>query len=540
MTSAPTVPAAFAWGTRVARSAGRPVPFLQYEPRRHRLPELLEDAARWAGRNHLVQGGRRVSFERFLAAVEAVSGRIAGAGLPPGGRVLILAANSPEWVVSLWAALHAGAVVAPGNGWWSEEEVEHAVRLTDPVLVIGDGKRLAKLPPGCATLEIEHVRALVDAAPPQPAGDVGAASASHEDDPALIVFTSGTTGLPKGATLAHRSLIANLHNLLAVSGRLPQDIPADRPGHVSLLTGPLFHIGGLQAMSLALVTGGTLVFLEGRFDAGQVLDVIERERVSVWGAVPTMALRVLDDPTLPGRDLSSVRSISLGGAPVPPELIARLHTAFPNARKGVSTVYGMTETGGTVASASGALMAEHPGTAGRAVPVAEIRIADPDPAGIGEILVRTPGQMLGYWGEDGVDTIGDDVIDGDGFVHTGDLGRLDDDGLLYITGRCKDVIIRGGENIAAPRVEAVLLEHPAVASVAVVGRPHPDLGEEVAAAVVAKRDGALDAAGLAAFAAGRLAHFEVPTQWWLHPGPLPANDAGKVDKRRLLAAWPDS
>jgi long-chain acyl-CoA synthetase len=422
-------------------------------------------------------------------------------------------------------------VLAPGNGWWSEAEVDHAVRLVEPTLVIGDPRRLAKVPPGTAMMEIAEVQALVDSASTETAL-TAAEIVGDEHDPALIVFTSGTTGLPKGATLAHRSVIANLHNLLAVSGRLPHQLLDDQPGVTNLLSGPLFHIGGIQSLCLGMLTGGTLVFLDGRFDPGQVLGLIERERVNVWGAVPTMALRVLDDPSVPERDLSSVRSISLGGAPVPPELVGRLRAAFPNADRGISTIYGMTETGGTVAAASGRVMASHPGTSGRPLAVVDLRIHQPDDCGVGEILVRTPGQMLGYWGE-----APSEVIDGEGFVHTGDLGRLED-GLLHLTGRSKDIVIRGGENIAAPHVEAVLLEHPGVSSVAVVGLPHAELGEEVGAAVVARRGSALDTDSLAAFLSGRLAHFEIPTRWWLWTEQLPANDAGKVDKRRLRETWP--
>jgi long-chain acyl-CoA synthetase len=514
------------------------IPFRQYEPRRRRLTEFFEDAARWRDRDYLVQGGRRISYGRFFAAVDALAGQLAGRGAGPGERVLLLAANSPEWVVSFWATLQAGAVIAPGNGWWSEEEVAHAVETVQPALVIGDPKRLAKLPADAAVgevMDVESVRAIVDQAPPLPSDfALPATSDGDEDEAAVIVFTSGTTGLPKGATLAHRSVIANLHDLLARSGRLPHQVTGDRPGRANLLMGPLFHIGGIQAMALALVGGGTLLFLEGRFDSTQVLDLIETQRIAVWGGVPTMARRILDDPTLANRDLSSVRSMTLGGAPVPPELIERLRAAFPNADRGVSTIYGMTELGGTVASAGGALMARQPGTSGRPHELVDLRIAEPDGDGVGEIQVRTPAQMLGYWGEE------DDpaVIADDGFVHTGDLGRLDD-GLLTVVGRSKDIVICGGENIAAPRVEAVILDHPDVEDAAVVGLPHADRGEEVAAVVVLRVGTNIDPAALKAFVGDRLAHFEIPTMWWLRHEPLPTNEVGKVDKRRLRTAWPD-
>src|SRR5436309_11956886 len=389
----------FVWGDKVARSEIGGIPFLVYEPRRRRVPQLFEDAARWGARPHLIQGERRLSFGDTFAAIDAVAEHLTGLGVGRGDRVLILAANSPEWVISLWAGLAIGAIVAPGNGWWSEEEVEHALALVEPTLVIGDEKRLAKVPPGVATIDVTDLRPMVDAAiaaageTQRPAGiRATRVTDGDENDPALIVFTAGTTGLPKGATLAHRSWIATMHQTLAVSRRLPHTLADDDPGFVSLLTGPLFHIGGLHALGLALIGGGTLVFLEGRFDAGQVLEVIERERVEVWGAIPTMTLRVLEHPSLPERDVSSMRSIPLGGAPVSPELLDRLHAAFPNTARRVTNVYGMTETSGTVARASGRVIAEHPGTTGQALPAVEMKVLDPDADGVGEILVRTPGQ----------------------------------------------------------------------------------------------------------------------------------------------------
>ena len=509
------------WGTEVARGGG-PVPFLRYEQRRRRVTELLDDVARWADRDHLVQG-RRVTFAAMTAAADRVAGHLSARGLGPGDRLLLLAANSPEWVISLWAGLRLGAVVAPGNRWWSTDEIAHAIELTAPAVIIADTEMARLLPVGTgqdtspAVVLVADVRAVQDG--PRPALPV---VAGGEDDPALIIFTAGTTGLAKAAVLAHRSVIANLQNLLVVSKRLPRQLGGDRPPEVILQSGPLFHIGGIQSLLLAMLGGNTIVFLEGRFDSGQVLDLIERERVSIWGAVPTMAIRVLTDPTLPGRDLSAVRSISLGGSPVTPELSDRLRAAFPAVRRGVSTVYGMTEAGGTVAAASGALMAEHPQTAGRPMPVVEMRIGKPDDTGTGEIIVRTPSQMLGYWGEDAPE-----VIDADGWLHTGDLGRIDD-GLLYVTGRAKDVIIRGGENIAASHVEEVLHQHPAVAAVVVLGLPDAELGEIVGAIVQLRRRYRRRAHRLRRGPAGPI------------PGSGPVAAAGRAaadDRRRKIAKY---
>src|SRR2546425_9294607 len=353
------------------------------------------DAERWHARVHLVQGGRRLTFGDVFTAAERVAGQLAEAGLKPGDRLLLLAPNSPEWVIGFWAGVRAGAVVTLGNGWWNRGEVEHAVALLEPSVVVADEKRRELLPAMPGVIDVGEVRLWSEAGSALPAPQGGA----DENAPAVLVFTAGTTGDPKAAVLANRSVIANLHSLLLVSGRLPQQLDASKPGAVILQSGPLFHIGGIQALMLAMLCGHTVVFLEGRFDAGQVLDLIERERVSVWGAVPTMASRVLEHPSLPDRDLRGVRSISLGGAPVQPELTARLRLAFTGAGRGLSTIYGMTETGGTVASASGKLMAEHPRTSGKPTPVTELRIDSLQPDGVGEILVRTPGQMLGYWGQ---------------------------------------------------------------------------------------------------------------------------------------------
>jgi acyl-CoA synthetase (AMP-forming)/AMP-acid ligase II len=524
----------FIWGTEIARREGAP-PFLSYSPRRTHVAELLRDAARWTDRTHLVQGSRRLSFADVFAAVDATAARFVEAGLRPGDRLVLLAPNSPEWVIGLWAGLKLGAIVALGNGWWSGALVEHAAGVVAPALVLADERRAALLPAGTAVVMVDELRAVVDS--PSPVSAPPTAPVGHEDDPAVIIFTAGTTGVPKPVVLAHRSVIANLHNLLVMSGRLPQHLDESRPPAVSLQSGPLFHIGGLQSLLLALLGGNTLVFLEGRFDPGQVLDLIERERITWWGAVPTMASRVLDHPTLDGRDLSSLRSVSMGGAPVQPALVTRLREAFPNAGRGMSTIYGMTETGGTVAAASGKTMAEHPTTAGSALPVVELRIDSPNSAGDGEIVVRTPGQMIGYWTAEG-GGIGTDVdlIDEDGWVHTGDQGRIVDD-LLYVTGRIKDLIIRGGENIAPAHVESVLLRHPSVRNVAVLGLPDPDLGERVGAVVQLEPGASITETELVEFAAPSLASFEVPVQWWLRTEELPMNDSGKTDKKTLRADW---
>ena len=519
----------FVWGTDIVRRETG-IPFLVYEPRRTEAAQLLDDVRQWAERVHLVRGAQRMTYGELLELVPRAAAVLADHGVGPGDRVMLLAFNSVEWIVAFWASLAAGAVVVLANPWWSEEEVRHGLGVVDTTLVLADPRSAKLLPGEVPRLELEELAALA-AEPGQPR--LARPAPAGEDEPAIILFTSGTSGPPKGAVLPHRAVVGLQHTLLHITRQLPHALGHDAPREVALQTGPLFHIGGVQALVRQFLLGGTLVFPAGKFDPTEVLDLMEAEGVHRWGGVPTMVSRVLNDPTIEGRDLSGVRAISLGGAPVLPELVARIKIRFPNVERGVSQVYGLSEAGGTLTAASGRDLTERPGTAGRPLPIVELRIDRPDEHGTGEVVARTPTQMLGYWGQPS-----DGVIDDEGWVHTGDVGHIDADGYLFITGRLKDLIIRGGENIASTHVEDVLLKHPEVREVAVCGRPDPDLGEIVAAAVVVGADSPLTVTELRRFAADHLAYFEVPTSWWLRTEPLPANDVGKVRKRDLLATWP--
>jgi long-chain acyl-CoA synthetase len=528
-------PADFVWGSEVERSAVGGHPCLVYRHRRRAVGEFLLDARRFADREYLVQGDRRITYGEHEGAVGRIAAWLRDVGVRPGDRVLLLGANRPEWIVAFFATVSVGAVAVPGNAWWSPAEVAHAVVTTEPRLVLVDGRRRKLLPDhlGGDVFDFDELRALIDG--PGPPGALELTPPVAEDDPAVILFTSGTTGAPKGATLSHRAVIANPHNLLALTRRFPADVPLDAPPAVSLLTMPLFHIGGLQTVLVTLLTGGTLLFLDGRFDAGEVLRLIEVEGVTRWGCVPTMVARVLEHPDVAARDTSSLRSITMGGSPVAPELVARARAALPQARRGVGTAYGLSESGGVLTTGTGDDYAARPHSVGRALPVVELRIHQPGAGAAGEILARSPTVMSGYWG-----LPEDRTVDGEGWLHTGDVGRIDEDGHLYVLDRSKDVIIRGGENLASSHVEDRLLAHPDVAQVAVIGLPHPDLGEEVAAVVVVRAGTQPSVSDLHAHAAGGLAHFEVPTAWWIRSEPLPVNSVGKVLKRELRHSWPES
>jgi long-chain acyl-CoA synthetase len=309
-----------------------------------------------------------------------------------------------------------------------------------------------------------------------------------------------------------------------------------------LLSLPLFHIGGLQQVITPLVGGGTVVFHEGRFDAATVVDLIERERVKVWSAVPTMVSRVIDYLSSSGRPpIEILTTVGLGGSPVVEHLRTSVTEWFPNVTRGLAVTYGLSEACGVVATGAGPDVLRRPGTVGKPLDIVAIRIDEPDETGAGEVLIRCPGVMLGYWraaSDNGV-SFDHGPISDDRWLRTGDVGTLDDEGYLYITDRSKDIVIRGGENIASPHVESCLLAHPDVREVAVFGLPEDTLGEEVAAAVVLHSGATVTAEALADFVSSQLAYFEVPTKWKFHAVPLPQNATGKILKRQLRQEWID-
>ena len=504
------------WGQEAAPGEFAGHPGLLYPRRPRTFAELLFGVQRWAQRTFLVHGERRISFGEFFTAVGAARNRLRVLGIQPGDRVMVLAYNSPDWVLALWAIWSLGAVPVLGNRWWSRAEAVHAFELLAPRAVITDAPDLA----GDGAFDIADLRTcFTDSSVARP--DIP--GPRDEEDPAVILFTSGSTGMPKAVELPFRSVVANQQNVLSRSRQLPHLIPADGPQPVNLISTPLFHVGAFATLITQTITGGRVVFNTGRFDPGQVLALIESERVQRWGAVPTMAARLLEHPDFDSRDLSSLRSFPLGGAPVPPVLLERLSRRLPQLQgRGMVNMWGMTEGGGFFTLATGADLQRHPKTVGRPLPTVELRIDD------GEIVVRSPTIMLGYVG------ISDDTIDTDGWLHSGDLGHIDDEGYLFIDGRSKDMVIRGGENIACPHVEAALLRHPDVVEAAAIGLPHPDLGEELAAVVVYRPGGHVPTEEeLTAHMAAEVAYFAVPTRWRIRSEPLPTVGAEKIDKKSL-------
>lgn len=518
-----------AWGAEVREGSYGGHEGLRYDQGPSTFEELIVGTEVWTERTFLVHGQRRIGFATFRAAAQAARAHLAGLGVGAGDRVLVFGYNSPEWVVALWALWLRGAVPVLANRWWSPAEIDHAVRLLAPRQVLTD----VTLPIDTPCSALADLRAAFDADDGLTTPTPDAGPATDADDPALILFTSGSSGMPKAVELSRRSVITNQHNILARTGRLPHLLDADSRQVVSLATTPMFHIGGLSSLLTHFLTGGKIVMTQGRFDAGQIMGLIEREGIQIWGAVPTMAIRILEHPDFEDYDLSSLKSWPLGGAPVTAALLDRIRAKLPRLReRGLSNTWGMTEAGGFLTVADARDLSVHPGTVGRPYPVVEIRVAATDDDGVGEVLARSPTVMNGYVAMDREANA--ETLDADGWLHTGDLGHLTEDGYLFIDGRSKDVVIRGGENIACPHVEAAIATHPRVVEVAALGLPHPDLGEELVAVVVHQPESEPPTvAELTEHVTGVLSYFAVPTRWEIRAEALPTLAGEKVDKRSL-------
>lgn len=504
------------WGGEIVVEPIDGVPFRRYAERPRRVEELLAFTARWGDRPHVVQGDTVLTFDGLHRAVAAKAETLRTLGLGAGERVLILGWNGPAWIVNFWAILAAGGVAVLGNAWWSETELTDGLSETAPRLVLADSRSAGRMP-----AEVALAPWAIDAEGPD--GDLTPMS-EDEEAPAVVIFTSGSSGKAKAVELAHRSLLAGLQMLLHVTRRLPHQVD-DAARDIGLHTGPLFHIGGIQTLLRSMVVGGTLIMPRGRFDPAEALALIETHRIGRWSAVPTMITRLLDHPDVQTRDLSSLKSLTAGGAPIHSELYARMRTGMPGVEPKIATGYGLSENGGQATAASGHDTAAKPGSSGKPLPCVELKLLPRDGLPDAEILIRAPTQMLGYLGDVA------SPIDAEGWLETGDLGRIDEDGHLWLTGRSKDVIIRGGENIAPAAVERALVAVPGVVEAVVFGVPHPDLGEEVMAVVVVEPGQSVETvrAGLQ----GKLSSFAVPSRWRLRQDALPTNHAHKVDKAAL-------
>jgi long-chain acyl-CoA synthetase len=547
------------WSEAVAAVTGPGAPFATVEielaGQRVRVfengpPSLraLFDTARGRGdAPFLVYEDERWSFADSMTRVDALGAALVARGVRPGDRVAIAMRNYPEWVISFAAITSIGAISVSLNAWWTTEELDYALRDSGSSVVIADGERVARIAPllGSLSLRVIAVRAagalpagaerwsdVVVPGPALPPVDL------HPEMDATILYTSGTTGHPKGAVSTHRAVLSALQafacrSLINAAMGVGAKQPGPKPWPTSfILVVPLFHVTGCVPVMLSCFAAGYKLVMMHRWDAARALELIERERVTQFVGVPTQSWDLLECPDFAKRDTSSLASVGGGGAPAPPELVRRVDRSFAAARPGIG--YGMTETNAYGPGNAGDDYLRKPTSCGRVVPVVEMRVTDESgrvlgPNQVGELWFRGPNLIRGYWNKP--EATAETIVDG--WLRTGDIGRIDEEGFVYVQDRAKDMVLRAGENVYCAEVEAALYEHPDVYEAAVFGVPHERLGEEVAAAVVPKPGRTLEPDALRSFLAQHLAPFKIPTRIELKSDALPRNPAGKILKRAL-------
>ncbi|MGH9214229.1 MAG: class I adenylate-forming enzyme family protein [Acidimicrobiales bacterium] len=515
------------------------------------------DASRAHGdRDFLVYDDERYTYAGTHALVATLARRLVEQyGVTGGDRVAIAMRNYPEWVLTFWATVSIGAVAVPLNAWWTGPELAYGLSDSGARVVVADGERLERLTDHLGELDLAGVVGVrTDTLPPGAVSftelsDGAAPDAALPDvdiDPdadVTILYTSGTTGRPKGAVGTHRNITNFLMGGLymgtvraaAAAGIRSEGADGETPPPPStLLTFPLFHVGGLQSHLIPYTAYGGKLVLMYRWDADRAVDLIEREAVTNFSGVPHTAFDLLERAAARGVSLASLEGLASGATLVPPELVRRVDQQF-SSRVAPGNGYGLTETTGAMIVNMGTDYVARPDSVGKVLaPVVDIRFVGSDgddvtPGEVGEIWINGPTIVRGYYNNAEATA----AAFTDGWFHTGDLGYLDDDGFAHVVDRLKDVVIRGGENVYAAEVEAALFEHPDVADAAVVGVPHPKLGEEVAAVVKRRPGSDLDADAVRAHVASRLAAFKVPSVVDIRDAELPRNASGKVLKRQL-------
>lgn len=502
------------------------------------LVEFIKNSAYFGSKPYLIFEDRTVSFEEHFELVKRFSNFLNKQySIQPGDRVAIYAANSIDWIISFWSVISLGGIVCALNGWWNGKEAEAAIADANPKLILVDSKRLERLRDDYTNLinfDEFDFRELDEEA------DFRTAQIS-EDDCACLLYTSGTTGSPKGVMTSHRSMVSNtMLQLLqgaAVSSRsskLGVDWTQHKP--TSLLTSPLFHVSGLSAGAVtALFAGTTTLIYKGRFDPQRILEHIEKYKITSWGgAVPTALKRVLDQAESLQKTFTSVLVIGGGGAPMPSKHIERTKKVFPNCKHNFGYGYGLTESGAITIINWGDGLDACPESPGQAMPTINIELRDDNGNIIlddhieGEIFVKSPSVMLGYYNNQ--DATNHSLLNGR-WLKTGDFAYKAD-GLFYIVSRRTDLILRGAENVYPQEIEILLDSHPNVVESAVVGVPNDDLGEEVKAIVVMHEKVSLNE--LADYVRSHLAEFKVPSLWEVRSEPFPRNASGKLMKHVIL------
>jgi long-chain acyl-CoA synthetase len=516
------------------------------------LGHLIVQALSHADRTFLVRSEARLTYGEVLGRAAGLAAILqANYGVDPGTRAAIAMRNSPEWVVAFLAVILTGATVTLINSRGTADEMLHALQDTECSALIADRRRAEAV---TGSFEGQVITAGDDGVFRDQSGRVLeivpvqlTASEVQLDDPAIIMFTSGTTGRPKGAVLTHLGVSSFLfgmrHNgaahLTRIAKRLgtdPMTLASSMPQFATLAIFPFFHVSGASAMLLgALINGGKIVFMD-RWEPATALSLIARERITMFQGPPSIFWDVLSCPGFADADTSSLTNIGIGGQATPPNLLEALLRAIPNAAPGGG--YGMTETNGAIASGTGDEYLANPKASGRLLPGSEVRIVDDQGrdqplGGVGEIWVKSPLVMAGYWNQPEANQ----AVFSDGWLKTGDVGYLDADRFITIVDRKKDVIIRGGENIYCAELERVFQEYPGVMEVAAFGVPDERMGERAVLAVVPHPGKVISADEMAAFGRTRLADYKLPSEITFATTPFARNAVGKIDKVALRQAY---
>ena len=548
-----------AWSELIA--PGSPFEIAEVEVRgqplrmfRHAPPSVREiwlGTAQYGDRDYLVYENDRLTYTQAHAKVNAIAAWLAAQGVKSGDRVAVAMRNYPEWMLIYWACVSTGIAVVGMNAWWVADEMEYAIKDSEPKVIFADAERLERIlerPDAAKGIALVAVR--VD---PTPAGTIpfsdviahGGEMPEVSVDPdadACIFYTSGTTGFPKGAQLTHRGCVANLMNM-GFSGQVQAlataratgvapDPNAPLPVPAGLVVTPLFHVTANNCAAYAITAGGGKLVLMYRWDAGEALRLIANEKITAMSGVPTMARELITHPDFASADTSSLVSLGGGGAQLQPDLVGKIDAQVKTARP--NTGYGMTETCGIITSVSADFFVDKPASCGPAMPSFEVKCVDDDgntvPVGeIGELWVKGAPVIKGYINRP--EATAESITDG--WLHTGDVARIDEDGFIFIVDRKKDMVLRGGENVYCAEVEANIFRHPSVAEACVFGVPDPRLGEEVGAAVVLRPGESLTPEALREHLAGISAKHKIPRYVWFLDEAIPRNASGKFLKRQL-------
>ena len=496
----------------------------------------------------LVYEDEIITFAQAADRIDALASLLVNTyGVKKGDRVAVAMRNFPEWVMSFAAIISVGAVNVSMNSWWTEDEMDFALEDSGATVLICDQQRFDI---GAASCVKKNIKVLVvRAEKPLPAGidkweevlplgDKHPGADISPDDDATILYTSGTTGRPKGAVSTHRAIISSImafsarNTIFQMSGTKLKDVDGPEVPTSFILIVPLFHVTGCVPVMLSCFVAGLKLAIMYKWDPEKALEMIEREQITNFVGVPTQSWDLVNSPAFEKYDTSSLRAVGGGGAPSPTSLVGKVNDKVKNGNPQLG--YGMTETNAFGPAITGSDYLSHPTSTGRASWPMFVEVRDenlkPVPTGqSGEIWFFGPMLIRGYWNRP--DATAETIVDG--WLRSGDLGRLDADGYVYVEDRVKDMILRAGENVYGAEVESAIYEHPAVHEAAVFGVPHERLGEEVGVAILVNDGMTLTPEELWAFLDAKIAKFKIPTQVVIMSEPLPRNAAGKFLKREL-------